>query len=88
MSQKKMSKSPKKDLTKLDSLEKMCSDIREIAEVKRYGTIWYPTMANPSIVCKVHNGLVTQTRILFINTRHEKDGTPIVPDHCVKYSSD
>jgi len=83
-----MSKSPKKDLTKLDSLEKMCSDIREIAEVKRYGTIWYPTMANPSIVCEVHNGLVTQTQILFINARHEKDGSPIVPDHAVKYRSD
>ncbi len=82
-----MSKPPKKDLTRQDALEKMCSNIRAIAEVKRYGTIWYPTMANPSIVCEVHNGLVTQTQILFINAKH-KDGQPVVPDHGVKYRSD
>lgn len=85
---KKMSESPKKDLTKQDSLEKMCSDIRHIAEVKRYGTIWYPTMANPSIICEVHNGLVTQTQILFINAKHNKEGNPIAPDHGVKYRAD
>lgn len=83
-----MAKIPKKDLTKQDSLEKICSDIRRIAEEKRYGTIWYPTMANPSIVCEVHNGLVTQTQILFINAKHDKLGIPIAPDHGVKYRSD
>ena len=83
-----MLESPKKDLTRQDALEKMCSDIRKFAEVKRYGDIWYPTMANPSIVCEVHNGLVTQAQILFINAKHDKDGTPIVPDHSVKHRSD
>lgn len=83
-----MSNSPKKDLTGADALEKMCSDIRQTAEVVRYGTIWYPTMANPSIICEVHNGLVTQVQILFINAKHDKEGTPIVPDHGVKYRSD
>lgn len=83
-----MSKSPKLSLTKLDSLEKMCDDIRLIAEVTGYGTIWYPTKDNPSIICEVHNGLVTQTEILFIKARHDKDGTPIAPDRSVKYRSD
>ena len=82
-----MSKTPKKDLTKRDALEKMCSDIREIAEVKRYGTIWYPTMANPSIVCEVHNGLVTQAKVFFINVEH-KEGKPVLPDHSANYRSD
>jgi len=82
-----MSKISKKDLTKQDSLEKMCSDIRKIAEVKRYGTIWYPTMANPSIVCEVHNGLVTLTHILFVNAK-QKEGIPVLPDHKVTYRSD
>lgn len=83
-----MQESLKKDLTKQDSLEKMCADIRQMAEVVRYGTIWYPTMANPSIVCEVHNGLVIQTQILFIPARHDDEGKPIVPDHCVKHRSD
>ena len=65
----------------------MCSDIRQIAEINRYGTIWYPTMANPSIVCEVHNGLVTQAHILFVNADHN-EGQPIIPDHSAKYRSD
>lgn len=83
-----MSKSSKKGLTGQDTLEKMCSDIRQIAEVVRYGTIWYPTMANPSIICEVHNGLVTQTQILFINAKHDPSGKPLTPEHGVKYRSD
>lgn len=74
-------------MTKLDSLEKMCSDIRKIAEVTRYGTIWYPTKANPSLVCEVHNGLVTLVHILFINVK-QKEGKPVLPDHKVMYKND
>lgn len=83
-----MQDSQKKDLTKQDALEKMCADIRQIAEVKRYGTIWYPTMANPSIFCILNNGLVTYAKILFINAEHDPQGTPILPDHGVDYKSD
>ena len=83
-----MSKIPKKDLTKQDSLEKMCSDIRRMAEVVRHGTIWYPTMAKPSIFCKVVNGLVTRTHILFTNAAHDPTGTPILPERTVEYKSD
>lgn len=83
-----MSKSPKKDLTSQDSLEKMCSDIRKIAEVVRYGVIWYPTMANPSIFCKVVDGLVTRTHILFENAKHDPKGAPILPERTVEYKSD
>jgi len=83
-----MSKSPKKPLTKRDSLEKMCSDIRKIAEVVRYGVIWYPTMANPSIYCVVVNGLVTRTHILFRNAKHDPEGIPILPEHTVEYQSE
>jgi len=75
-------------LTKRDALEKMCSDIRKIAEVNRYGTIWYPTKGNPSIIAEVHNGSVTQATILLLNSRHDKFGTPIVPDASTKYKSD
>jgi len=82
-----MSKSPKKGLTEQDSLEKMCSDIRKIAEVVRHGHIWYPTMANPSIFCVVVNGLVTRTHILFTNAKH-KDGETILPERTVEYRSD
>ena len=83
-----MAETPKKDLTKHDALEKMCSNIRKIAEVNRYGTIWYPTKANPSIICEVHNGKVTQCIILFINALHDEFRTPIAPDASAKYKSD
>lgn len=83
-----MSKSSKKGLTGQDALEKMCSDIRQIAEVVRYGTIWYPTMANPSIICEVHNGEVTLVHILFINAKHNPEGKPILQDHKVIYKKD
>lgn len=88
MHTKKTSKTPKKPLTKQDSLEKMCADIRKIAEVTRQGHIWYPTMANPSIFCKVVNGLITRTHILFINANYDKEGVPILPEHSVEYQSD
>lgn len=83
-----MSKSQKKDLTRQDALEKMCSDIRKIAEVVRHGVIWYPSMAKPSIFCKVVNGLVTRTNILFENAKHDPEGTPILPERTVEYKSD
>ena len=83
-----MTEPTKIPLTKQDALEKMCSDIRKIAEVNRYGTIWYPTKANPSIICEVHNGKVTQCTILFINAAKDKFGTPITPDAAAKYRSD
>ena len=78
----------KNPLTKQDALSKMCSDIRQIAEVNRYGTIWYPTKANPSIVCTVHSGKVTECHILFINAMHDQFGTPNIPDASTKYRSD
>lgn len=83
-----MCNSEKKDLTRPDALEKMCDDIREIARIRRFGRIWYPTMANPSIVCEVHNGLVTQAEVLFINVDHNSEKVPILPDHTAKYRSD
>lgn len=60
-----MSKSPKKDLTGQDALEKMCSDIRLIAREVGFGKIYFPCKANPSIECEVHNGLVTQVELSF-----------------------
>ena len=83
-----MSKTAKIPLTKQDALEKMCSDIKEIAREVRYGKIWYPTMENPSIICEVHDGTVTMASILFNNAGHDKDGRPIVPDRSVQYRSD
>ena len=83
-----MAEKDKIPLTKQDALEKMCSDIRKIAEVNRYGTIWYPTKGNPSVVCTVHSGKVTECHILFINAMHDKLGTPKIPDASAKYRSD
>ena len=83
-----MAENGKIPLTKQDALEKMCSDIRKIAEVNRYGTIWYPTKANPSIICEVHSGKVTQCTILILNAAHDRFGTPQIPDAAVKYRSE
>lgn len=85
---KYIEKSKRIPLTKTDALSKMCSDIRKIAEVNRYGTIWYPTKSTPSIICKVHSGKVTECHILFINAMHDEFGTPKIPDASMKYRSD
>lgn len=71
----------------MDALSKMCSDIRAIAREKEYGTLYYPTMSNPSIVMELHDGRITKADVLFENATHE-NGEVILPDRKAKYIAD
>lgn len=75
-----MSKSQKKDLTKLDALDKMSAAIRLIGREVAFGKIYFPCKANPSIECEVHNGLITQVELTFTNDNR--------PDRKKRYLSD
>lgn len=75
------------NLTQTDPLSIMCNDIRAIAQEKKFGTLYYPTMKNPSIVMELHDGLIKQADVLFENVKHE-NGEVILPDRKARYRAD
>lgn len=59
-----MANGDENNLTCTDAFGIMCSDIRAIARELGFGTLWFPQKDNPSLICKVHNGLIKQVDII------------------------